>query len=94
MSTESFIEQLEENHRFPGPYRVKVIGENSDTFVAEILAIVRDELRLLYEPRHELKQTPQGRHVSVTLDLTVKSAAQVVALYEKLQAHTEVRFVM
>ena len=94
MSHEAFIESLEENHRFPGPYQLKVIGENSETFVASILLIVREELRLLYEPRHQLKQTPQGRHVSITLDVTVKNAAQVVALYDKLQAHEEVGYVM
>ena len=94
MSNDDFIEALEENHRFPGAYQLKVIGDNSDTFVATILATVREELKLLYEPRHQLKRTPQGRHVSITLDLTVKNAAQVAALYSKLQARDDVRYLM
>ena len=94
VSNEAFIEALEENHRFPGPYTLKVIGANSDEFRAAVFAVVREEMRLQYEPRHEIKQTPSGRHQSLTLHLTAKSAQQVACVYNRLQALEEVTMLM
>lgn len=94
MSTEDFIAALEENHRFPGPYTLKVIGANSDGFRSAVIAIVREEMRLQYEPRHEIRQTPSGRHQSLTLHLTARDARQVAAVYGRLQSLDEVTMLM
>lgn len=94
VSVEDFIEALEENHRFPGPYTLKVIGTNSEDLRVAVFAIVRDELRLQYEPRHEIKQTPSGRHQSLTLHLTARDAHQIASLYARLQTLEEVTMLM
>ncbi len=94
MSNEAFIDSLNENHEFPCSYQLKVIGENSETFVSTILQMVCDELGLTDSPEHSLKQTPQGRHVSITLEIHAETASQVASLYSQLQAHNEVRYLM
>ena len=94
MSNEDFIVALEENHRFPGPYTLKVIGANSDEFRIAVFAIVCEEMRLQYEPRHEIKQTPSGRHQSLTLHLTAKDAHQIAGVYSRLQSLEQVTMLM
>ena len=92
--SDSFIERLEEAHEFPGTYTLKVIGEQRDDFVATILAALQGELQLSDLPEHTLKSTPNGRHVSVTVELTVQSAQQVGSVYARLQSMPEIRFLM
>ena len=94
MSVEDFIAALEENHRFPGPYTLKVIGANSEEFRLAVFAVVREEMRLQYEPRHEIKRTPSGRHQSLTLHLTAKNAHQIASVYERLQTLEEITMLM
>ena len=91
---ESFIERLEEAHKFPGPYTLKVIGAQTDGFLDLILATVQGELRLEETPEHRLKRTPNGRHMSVTVEMQVENAQQVASLYTRLQSMDEVRFLM
>lgn len=91
---DTFIERLEEAHEFPGPYTFKVIGGQTDGFVELVLATVQGELKLVESPQHSLKRTPNGRHVSITIDLRVESASQVATLYDRLQSMDEVRFLM
>jgi len=91
---DSFIERLEEAHEFPGPYTLKVIGEQTDDFVSSILAALQGELQLSDVPDHTLKSTPNGRHISVTVELTVESAQQVGSVYARLQSMPEIRFLI
>ena len=91
---DSFIERLEELHTFPGPFTMKVIGAQSDGFVELVLSTVQGELQLDETPQHSLKRTPNGRHISVTVDMRVESARQVAGLYVRLQSMDEVQFLM
>ena len=78
------IELLEAAHRFPGPYMFKVIGKADNGFAARTVAAVRQEMAAEVDPHFRLRATPGGRHVSVTLELTVESAEQVLAVYRRL----------
>ncbi len=84
MSQESFVENLEEAHSFPGPYTLKVIGTNDASFIARVLRVARETLELSSDPDHSSRESKSGKHVSVTLELTVESARGVAILYEKL----------
>lgn len=94
MTDSSFIERLEESHEFPGPFTLKAIGPHQDGFVASILAAVQGELQLPDVPEHSLRQTPNGRHVSVTVELIVESAPDVARLYARLRCMEEIRFLI
>jgi uncharacterized protein len=78
-------ELLEATHSFPGPFVFKAIGANQHGFVELVVASVREVLVLEIDPPYELKQTAGGRHVSVTLTPHVESAAQVLAIYERIR---------
>jgi uncharacterized protein len=80
------VELLEATHEFPGPFVFKAIGANQGGFVELIVAGVRDVLVLEIDPPYELKQTAGGRHIAVTVTPRVESAAQVLAVYERIRA--------
>ena len=84
MSQDSFIEKLEETHSFPGPYTLKVIGTNDASFIAQVLRVARESLDLPDDPEHSSRESKSGKHISVTLELTVESAHGVVRLYEEM----------
>jgi putative lipoic acid-binding regulatory protein len=78
-------ELLESVHTFPGTYRMKVIGASEGEFVSRVLAVVTEELAAASDLDHELRTTPNGLHVSLTLEITVQSAEQVRAIYARIQ---------
>lgn len=83
--SDSLLESLETNHQFPGEYTFKAIGGNPDRFARSVLDAVADELSLSRDPSHSVKHTPNGRHVSVTLTLTVQTPQHVIRVYGRLQ---------
>ena len=84
-NSDSLLESLETNHEFPGEYTFKAIGGNPDRFAQSVLAAVADVLELPGQPPHSVKHTPNGRHVSVTLTLTVETPQHVIKVYNRLQ---------
>ena len=79
------IELLEAFHRFPGPYMFKAIGKVENGFIARVVAAVRQELDFIADPPFRVRQTTGGRHVAVTLEPTLQTADQVLAVYRRLR---------
>lgn len=84
-NSESLLESLETNHKFPCQYTFKAIGRNPESFVRAVVVIVAEELGHSDDPAHAVKETPNGRHISVTLTPVVESAQQVMKIYQRLQ---------
>jgi putative lipoic acid-binding regulatory protein len=78
------VELLESAHRFPGPYMFKVIGSTDNGFLARTVAAVREEVAAPVDPPFRCKHTPGGRHVAITLELTMQTAEQVRDVYRRL----------
>lgn len=78
-------ELLESAHAFPGPYQIKAIGSRDNDFAARVLAAVLEELSGPSEIDHTIRETPNGRHAAVTLEITVQSAEQVRAIYARIR---------
>ena len=78
------VELLESIHTFPGVYVYKVIGADDHTFAARVIAAVRAEVSPEYEPGLQIRRTPAGRHVCVTIEPHVSDAEQVRTIYERL----------
>jgi len=78
-------ELLEATHEFPCEFMFKAIGANQDGFVELVVAGVREVLGLEVDPPYEIKQTSGGRHLSLTITPQVESAAQVLAIYERIR---------
>lgn len=93
-SLASFIESLEANHEFPGPYTIKVIGANSEQFADSVLAATQEELSLDEAPHHGVRATPSGRHVAITLDLQIAATDQLIVLYQRLKTIDDVAFLI
>ena len=85
MDDQPAIELLENNHTFPGPYTFKVIGRVERGFVARVVAAVRDELAEAIDPPFRVRESVGGRHVAITLEPTVQTAHQVLAVYRRIR---------
>ncbi len=76
---------LESSHPFPGTYQIKAIGMAEDDFVARVVEAAASELATPGELDHSVRVTPNGKHVSLTLEMNVQSAEQVRAIYARLR---------
>lgn len=88
-----FLESLREVHDFPGPFMFKVIGGNSDAFVANVVQAVINALGEV-EPEVKTRESSGGKHVAVTVDVSVESAEAVLDVYSAFQMVEGVRFVL
>ena len=75
---------LETTHAFPGVYVFKIIGSADDAIVARIIAVFRQELTIEVDPPFRVRESAGGRHLSVSVEPTVQSAEQVLAIYRRL----------
>jgi len=91
MSEHDPIELLESNHPFPGTFQFKAIGQAEDDFEARVVAAVHEELPAASDLEHSVRSTRGGRHVALTLDVTVQTPQQVLAIYARIR---EVRGLM
>ncbi len=78
-------ELLESVHQFPGTYQIKAIGSADGDFAGRVVAAASSELATPGELDHSLRVTRNGRHIAVTLDVTVQTAAQVRAIYARIR---------
>ncbi len=79
------IRLLEKTHHFPAVYMFKVIGLVENGFAARVVAAVREELADAVDPPFRLRETAGGRHVAVTVEPTVQTAEQVLAIYRRIR---------
>lgn len=79
------IDLLESNHTFPGTFQIKAIGRTQDDFEARIVAAVHEQLAAPSDLDHSIRTTSGGRHVALTLEVSVQSAQQVLAIYARLR---------
>lgn len=86
------IQLLESTHHFPGPYMFKVIGRAESGFMAQVVAAVREELAEGIDPPFKVRSAQGGRHLSITLEPTVQTPEQVLAIYQRIQKITGLVF--
>jgi putative lipoic acid-binding regulatory protein len=79
------VELLESIHFFPGVYKIKAIGRAADDFQARVLEAACSHLAAPSDLDYSVRRTPGGRHVAVTLDLSVQTAEQVRAIYAEIR---------
>ena len=80
------MELLESIHLFPGIYKIKAIGLADDDFESRVIEAVCSNLAARSDLDYSIRSTPGGRHVAVTLDITVQTAEQVRAIYADIHA--------
>jgi putative lipoic acid-binding regulatory protein len=79
------VDLLESTHQFPGVYRIKAIGNASDDFESRVVEAAVAELAGPSELDYSVRTTPNGRHVALTLDISVQTAEQVRNVYARIR---------
>lgn len=80
-------ESLEE---FPCEYTFKIFGRQSPTFVDRVREIVAMTFGAVPLDAVRVRESSQGRYLSVTIVLWVQSRAQLERVYADLRAEPEV----
>jgi hypothetical protein len=78
-------ELLESTHLFPGVYQIKAIGVASDDFEGRVVDVVVAELPSPSDLDYSVRVTPSGRHVALTLEVSVQNAEQVRKIYAQIR---------
>lgn len=76
---------LADTHEFPGTFRFKAIGEATNDFEARVVAAAASELSGPSEVEHSVRETKGGRHIAVSLEVTVQTPDQVRAIYAAIR---------
>jgi putative lipoic acid-binding regulatory protein len=79
------VELLESIHLFPGVYRIKAIGRADHDFEQRVVAAVVSQLPAASDLDYSVRTTPGGRHIAVTLDISVQNAEQVRSIYAEVR---------
>ena len=91
---DSSIKTLEQTHSFPGPFMFKVIGENSPAFIAQVAQAAVTVLGPRAAPAVTTRESSGGRHLAVTMVVTVPDAESVLTIYAALAGLVGVTMVM
>ena len=78
------IEILESFHSFPCHFTFKVIGTADNNFTGRVIACVRDELGIDVDPPMSIRNTKNGKHVSISIEPECESAQKVIGIYSRL----------
>lgn len=93
MEREDSLELLNATHTFPCSFTIKVIGLAENNFEDRVVEVVREALHVKEVP-FSTRETPKKKHVAVTLEPELKSAEQVLLLYERIKSVTGIVMTM
>jgi len=91
---DSILQKLNDVHSFPGPYLFKVIGPNSEDFVARILQAVINASGPDLEHEFTTRESSGGKHLSVSITIQARNADHVLEVYDMFSAISEIKFVL
>lgn len=69
---------------FPTPFAVKVMGRNEDDFVEHAMGLVTAHTEGREPLSVAARESRNGRFLSVTVEITAQSKAQLDAIYQSL----------
>ena len=75
---------------FPCFYTFKVFGRRSDTFAARVREVVGATLGPVPDDSVKVRQSQQGRYLSVSIYIRVDSRGQLEQIYSDLRAESDV----
>ena len=79
------LELLESVHQFPGPYTFKIITHNDPAVQSAVMAEIKKSLNLNEAPPFSSRTSENGKHASLTVELTLQKAQDVHTVYRALQ---------
>jgi uncharacterized protein len=94
MDSPDLRDLLDSTHTFPGPFVFKAVGFADENFVVTVVSVVRATLGHDFDPPFETRQTPTGRHVSVTITPWVESSDDVLRVYARIREIPDLVFLL
>ena len=79
---------------FPCEFPIKAIGEASSAFDALVVGLVREHVPDLHEGAVSLRESRNGKYLSVTVNITATSRQQLDDIYVSLSGHDRVLMVL
>jgi len=76
---------------YPCRFPIKVMGERSDTFLSEMLAVVQRFDPDMPAEGVEIRHSSGGKYTGLTLHVWVTSRAQLDDVYRALSGHPRVK---
>lgn len=76
--------------QFPCDYTFKIFGRRSDTFVEKVRTIIAATLGTVPPDAVRVRESSQGRYLSVTVLIRVENRALLERVYGDLRADEEV----
>lgn len=80
--------------QFPCHFPMKIIGLNSDTFVQEIITIVRQHFSNFEDKHLQTKPSQQGTYIAVSITVYVFDQNTLDRLYQALTQHPDIKMVL
>lgn len=80
--------------QFPCEFPMKVVGQKTDDFAEQIVAIVRKHLPDFNAAEVEMKVSGKGNYMSLGILVDATSQQMLDDLYRDLTAHPLVKFVL
>lgn len=79
---------------YPSLFPIKVMGLNEDGFVHTMTQIAHKHDPFFDASTVQLRDSPGGKYLSVTLTVTATSRAQLDDLYRELSGHPLAKYVL
>jgi len=79
---------------FPCRFPIKVMGDNDEGFVDEIVMLARRHIPNLGEGAVSTTPSRTAKYISVTITFTAESREQLDDLYRAMHAHPQVKMVL
>ena len=80
------LELLNATHDFPCDFTIKVIGAAENGFVGRVVEAIRATPSIPDQIPYRTRSTPNGKHVSITLEPRLESAEQVLLIYAQIKS--------
>lgn len=91
---DELLERLNDVHEFPCDYLFKVIGENSDAFVARVTQAAINVVGASARARITTRESSGGKHLAVSMTVQLQDAESVLEVYSLLSGLEGVRFIL
>lgn len=94
MTAENNTTDQETLIEFPCKFPIKVMGETSDDFNAEIISTIQEFEATFNASKIELRNSSGGKYISLTCTCYVESKPQLDNIYRALTSHPLVKYVL
>ncbi|MGQ0286475.1 DUF493 family protein YbeD [Pasteurellaceae bacterium 22721_9_1] len=84
--------QLKDLLEFPCPFTFKVVGQNREHLVDDVVVVVQKYAKGDYNPRENVSS--KGTYNSISIDIVAENIEQVETLYAELAKINGVRMVL